>query len=314
MSLSVYIRKAAENGKVVFPGQYCLNCSDHTVDGDLVSGRELMCAQCHCMKPVRGSQVELATCKSHKVKCLECLRKSKSAHSFSSQYMNDPIDSDSVEFKSEWLQHFKYDADITNLLLSSAGIMSIDPAVGMSTVNDYTGIVITKVLPGNIVYVLEALQKRLSPPQLIDEVFKLRKAYNITKVLLETTSSQLVFMSAFKQEMVKRHEFFTIDEVGRSTKETKAMRIRGLIPFYSNGLVKHRTGLTDLEYQMIQFPRNTHDDIIDALAHQVPYWKGGHEKHHVKNKAPYGSLNWWKKQTGNKKSDRWNNLFGDLIQ
>jgi predicted phage terminase large subunit-like protein len=228
--------------------------------------------------------------------------------------MNDPIDSDSVEFKSEWVQRFSFTPDLTTQLDSYSAIMSIDPAVGQSTVNDYTGIAITKILPGNQIYVLEAMQKRMSPPQLIDQVFSLRKTYNVTKVLLETTSSQLVFVSAFRQEMVKRKDFFTIEEVGRSTKETKAMRIRGMIPFYANGMIKHRQGLTDLEYQLISFPRNTHDDVIDALAHQVPYWKSGEVSKKRSDPSPHGSLNWWKKQVPqHKQSDRIQKLFGDLI-
>jgi predicted phage terminase large subunit-like protein len=228
--------------------------------------------------------------------------------------MNDPIDEDSVEFKQLWVKRFSMDSDLSAKLAHTSAIMSIDPAVGTSTINDYTGIAITKILPNNQIYVIEALQKRLSPDKLIDYVFQLRKTYQVSKILLETTSSQLIFMSAFKREMVKRKDFFTIEEVGRSTKETKAMRIRGMIPFYANGMIQHRPGLTDLEYQLIQFPRNNHDDIIDALAHQVPLWKKGPSAVKKVNTAPHGSLNWWKKQTPGKNGNRIQQLFGDLIK
>lgn len=281
MAFSVYIRKAVENGKIIFPIKYCASCSDHQ------NGEEL--------------------------KCLECLKGSKTPHSFSSQYFNDPIDADSVEFKTEWVQKFQFTSEITNQLNRTPAIMSIDPAVGLKGSNDYTGIVVTKVLPDNHIYILEAQQKRMSPPQLIAEVFKLKNMYNARKVLLETTSAQMIFMGAFKQEMVRRKEFFTIEEVGRTTKETKAMRIRSLIPFYSNGMILHRHGLNDLEYQMLQFPRNTHDDILDALAHQVPFWKAGHKASVKTDSAPYMSMNWWKKQYPTQRKDKIQQLFGDLI-
>jgi len=281
MGLSVYIRKAVESGKTIFPGKYCQHCTDHA--------------------------------NGEKLKCLECLRRSKSAHSFSSQYMNDPIDEDSVEFKQHWTKRFSLTSDIATQLSKTSAIMSIDPAVGTETVNDYTGIAITKILPNHQVYVLEAIQKRLSPDKLIEYVFELRKTYQVSKVLLETTSSQLIFLSPFKREMIKRKDFFTIEEVGRTTKETKAMRIRGMIPFYSNGMIQHRQGLTDLEYQLIQFPRNNHDDIIDALAHQVPYWKKGPAAAAKVSTSPHGSLNWWKQQRGSNQ-DRVKQLFGDLIK
>jgi len=280
--LRVYLRQAVENNKIIFPGKFCRFCEEHKNNEPL--------------------------------KCLECLRKAKTPHSFSSQYMNDPIDSDAVEFKTEWLQKFEFTTELVQMLNSTAAIMSIDPAVTTNTSSDFTGICVCKMLPGNKVYVLEAMQKKMSPPQLIDEVFKLRATYKIHKVLLETNSAQFIFLSAFKQEMIKRRDFFTIEEVKSSTRDTKAMRIRGMIPFYANGLVFHRPGLSELEYQLIQFPRNTHDDIIDALAHQVPYWKKGADAVKPKDIAPYGSLNWWKKQdAGKKKSSQFERIFGDLI-
>jgi len=314
MALSVYIRKAVEHGGVIFPGQFCKECADHNAHMNRVSGTLMTCNQCKQEVYVQGSQTSIESCKSHKVKCLGCLRSNKSAHSFSSQYMNDPIDEDSVEFKQGWVKRFDFSPEITEELKKTTAILSVDPAVGTATVNDYTGIAITKILHNNQIYVMEAIQARLSPEKLIDKVFDLRKIYDVSKLLLETTSSQLIFMSAFKREMVKRHDFFTIEEVGRSTKESKAMRIRGMIPFYANGLVQHRNGLTDLEYQLLQFPRNSHDDIIDALAHQVPYWKKGPTAVKAKDTSPHGSLNWWKKQMPGKNTDRIQSLFGDLLK
>jgi predicted phage terminase large subunit-like protein len=285
VAFNVYIRQAEEKGKIIFPGNpdtygFCRECREHA--------------------------------HGERLKCLECLKKEKTAHSYSSQYMNDPVDADSVEFKSEWIQHIHFTPELQAKLDGLPAILSIDPAVGLGSTNDYTGLVVCKVDENSNVFVLEAQQKRFQVSQLIDETFKLVKLYSVSKVLLETTSAQKVFLLPFRQEMTKRNHFFTIDEVGRSTKETKAMRIRGLLPYYANGKVWHRKSLSDLEYQMIQFPRNVHDDILDALAHQVPYWKKAKTLSVKHNNSPYGSLNWWKKQE-RKGSDRVHKLFGDLM-
>ena len=288
MALSVYIRQAIEHGKVIFPGN---------------PGRYGFCQQC------REHQ------NGEKYKCLECLRQTKSAHSYSSQYMNDPIDEESIEFKTDWIQTFQFNPDLNEKLKNLPGILSIDPAVGLQSYNDYSGLVVAKPDVKNAtVYILEAIQIRLSPEKLIAKVFELIKTYKITKVLLETTALQRVYLLPFKQEMIKRKTFFTIEEVGRSTKESKTMRIRGLIPYYANGRVFHRPGLDDLEYQMIQFPRNSHDDIIDALAHQVPYWKSMPTSMPKRDSAPYWSMNWWKKQTPHSGQDKLNSIFEDLLE
>ena len=34
---------------------------------------------------------------------------------------------------------------------------------------------------------------------------------------------------------------------------------------YKNGLIYHKTDMSDLEYQLKRFPRGKHDDIVDSL-------------------------------------------------
>lgn len=285
MGFAVYLRQAVENGEVIFPGNpkvygFCKTCDEHKY-GD-------------------------------KLKCLQCLRGSKSAHSYSAQYFNDPVDAGAVEFKTPWLRRFDYTDELVKALMQVKGVLSIDPAVSLRDASDYTGIVVTKTLPNRQIYILEAIQKKVSPQELIEEVFKLQSVYNIGKLLLETASAQILFLDLFKQEMRKRNKFFVIDEVKGNNKETKAMRIRGLIPYYANGMIVHKNGLNDLEDQLLQFPRNTHDDIIDALSQQVPYWKSSPQPVDVVDSSPYGSLNWWKKQNKSPQ-DRITNLFKDFI-
>lgn len=287
MGFSVYLRQAVENGAVIFPGDprnygFCQTCDEHR--------------------------------NGEKLKCLACLRTSKSAHSFSAQYFNDPVDSEAVEIKTQWIRRYDFNDETRNLLSRLSGILSIDPAVRLKETNDYTGMTVTKVSPNRTIYVVEAVQKRLNANDLINEAFRLVELYNVRRVLLETTSAQILFLELFKKEMVKRNKFFTIEEVTSSTKETKAMRIRGLIPYYANGMILHKPGLTDLEDQLLQFPRNTHDDILDSLSQQVPFWKAMPAGQVIENTAPYGSLNWWKKQRPKTLQDRFERLFGDLKQ
>ena len=77
-----------------------------------------------------------------------------------------------------------------------------------------------------------------------------------------------MLMDLLQAEMRKRGKFFNIQEVKPDSNETKAARIRGLIPHYSNRRVYHMGTMYALEEQLIEFPRGQHDDIIDALAYQ----------------------------------------------
>ena len=51
--------------------------------------------------------------------------------------------------------------------------------------------------------------------------------------------------------------------------QAKELRIRGLIPRYAAGSVRHVKGeCKDLEEEMMQFPNGLRDDIIDSCAYQ----------------------------------------------
>jgi predicted phage terminase large subunit-like protein len=182
--------------------------------------------------------------------------------------------------------------------------------VTYSKSSDFYGFVVSKVTEGNFVYILEAAQKKFSPEDAIREIFKYLDMFHVSTVLLETVAAQRLFLLPLKQEMRTRNKFFKIDEVNAGTKESKPARIRGLIPHYANGRIFHRKGLSDLETQLLEFPRNTHDDIIDALSFQIPYWNGPSASK-PKVTDPYMSLNWWKKQV-RKPNNAVEELFKDF--
>ena len=274
----VYLRKANEGGKAIFPKEFCLTDTDN----------------------IDGSK-----------KSLETLLRQKSVWEFSGQYMNDPVDEDAVEFKPTWFKQFTWDEETTKKLSKAAAILSIDPAFRLKQTNDFSGLAVTKTTEDNFVHILEAKRIKVNPKGLVDEIFRLVDIYAPWKVLVETTAAQIILLDLLKEEMMKRNKFFVIEEVKASTLETKAMRIRGLIPHYANGRLLHAPGLKNLENELLEFPRGTHDDISDALSHQIHFWKAVKDSR-PREEAPYWSLNWWKKQ---RKPDqnRIGRMFRDMI-
>lgn len=268
MAFDVYLRKATENGKVIFPMKYCLT----------------------------DTEMAALTKEGKAVKSLESLKREKDIWEYSGQYLNDPVDTEAVEFKPDWFHQFVTDEALAMKLSKAKTLLSIDPAFRLKQTNDYSGLVVTKTTEENFVYVMEALHVKVNAKGLVDKIFDMVDRYDPDKVLVETVSAQLLLLDLLRDEMRKRNKFFQMEELKPSTNETKAMRIRGLIPHYANGRVFHTNGLKDLENEMQEFPRGSHDDLIDALSYQVPYWKSmpGSKP---KQAAPYMSLNWWKKQS-----------------
>ena len=133
---------------------------------------------------------------------------------------------------------------------------------------------------------------------LVDEIMAVASRYpTVYKILIETVTSQLMLMDLLQARMRETNKFFTIEEVKPDTNETKAARIRGLIPHYANRRIFHSNGLHMLEDELIEFPKGMHDDIIDALSYQVKYWRPFNITDRPAG-APEGSYEWWRKKTG----------------
>lgn len=278
----VYIRKVVENGQPVFPEAFCLT------ETERLNAKE------------KGIHLE-------SIERLKATNRAK----FYGQYLNDPLDEETLEFKRDWFQRYLPTPELSQRFAGVPALISVDPAFRLKQYNDFTGLVVTKTLPDNNVYVLEAKAIKVSPKGLVDEIFNTVATYgNVYKVLVETVTSQVILMDLLNDEMRKRNTFFVIEEVKPDTNETKAVRIRGLIPHYANRRVFHSPNAWILEDQLVEFPKGAHDDVIDALAYQVKYWKAPHEISAVQP-VKEGTYTWWQQRT-RKRPSVMGKLFSDF--
>lgn len=270
MSLQGYdviIRKVVEDGRVIFPEAFCLT------EQDRVAALE----------------------EGKKLESVERLKQTN-ASKFFSQYNNDPLDEERLEFKRTWFKKYELTPELSARLQTIPVVISIDPAFRLHQYNDYTGVVVTKTDSGNNVFVLEARQIKVNPDDLVKEIFRLVDRYVYVKnVLVETVTSQIMLMNLLRAEMKRRGKFFLITEVKPANNESKTIHIRSLIPHYANGRIFHAPGLNALEEQLLEFPKGAHDDIIDALAYQINFW-GTTGEATKPVETIEGSWDWWKKK------------------
>lgn len=278
----VYIRKVIENGQVIFPEAFCMT------EDERIAALE----------------------KGLKLESIERLKKTN-RQKFYGQYLNDPLDEEMLEFKRDWFQSFTPSPELSAKLQQVPALISVDPAFRLKQHADFTGLVVSKTLADNNVYLLEAKGIKVTPKGLVDEIFNLVRTYgNVYKVLVETVTSQIMLMDLLQAEMAKRNVYFIIEEVKPDSNEIKAVRIRNLIPHYANRRIFHAPHLVQLEEQLIEFPKGAHDDIIDALAYQVKYWRAPFENM-PEPTAPQGSYAWWHKKI-TKRPNVMGKLFNDF--
>lgn len=201
---------------------------------------------------------------------------------FYSEYMNDPIDKESQEFKKEW---FLYRTGEDLRAKQTNNYLTIDTAISERASADYTGFVDNSVDKENK-WTIRAWHKRLNPIDLIDTLFVLHKERKYIAIGIEKT----IYLQAIKpfldEEMRKRNEFLPIVELEHN-QQSKETRIRGLIPRYASKSIFHlEGGCSDLEDEALTFPKGKNDDILDALAYQTQIAEAPMQIKNIKASTP----------------------------
>ena len=193
---------------------------------------------------------------------------------FATQYQNNPIPQDTATFKKRWFQYYD-PTDLKGRLMNK--FIMIDPAISTEKEADFTAMVVVGVDEFGLVYILDIVRERLSPSELIDEVFRLASIYSPVKIGIEDVAFQKSLQYSLTEEMHTRNKYLPMQPL-RPAGRNKDQRIRGLQPLYANTRIlhgKHIEKLQFLEDELLRFPRGKHDDIIDALAYMldIPVYK-----------------------------------------
>jgi predicted phage terminase large subunit-like protein len=197
---------------------------------------------------------------------LENIKNTVGIYDWVALYQQDPIATETQEFKKEWFRNFE-EADLQGKQLIYT--TTIDPAVGEGKEADNSVVrTVGKELDKPNWYLIEESAGKMDPLQLIDAVFYHYEKYR-SSVFLETVAYQKALKYFITEEQKKRQVYFSINELKKNNEQSKEVRIRGLIPLYKAGVIFHRRSDYELEKELLQFPKGKHDDRIDALASQL---------------------------------------------
>ena len=192
---------------------------------------------------------------------LESIKRAQGPYVFANQYLNEIIPTDLQSFKREWLAYYDSVPECTH------NFMFIDPAISQADSADFTGVVVVAVDADKRWYVRYARRHKITPPQIIELIFTLAKEFDPQIIGIEDVAYQKALLYFMDEEMRRRNVLLPIKGVKPPTDRNKQMRILGaLVPRFFSGTVLLNRGLTDLEIELLKFPRGSHDDLIDALA------------------------------------------------
>lgn len=185
---------------------------------------------------------------------------------FSAQYLNNPVPEEDATFKRSWFNYYE-SPDLAGRIFTR--FLMIDPAISLSKEADYTAFMVVGQDQYGYIYILDIIRKRLSPNDIINEIFRLRDRWNLNDIAIEQVAFQKTLAYSMREDERFKKRPFHITEL-KPGDRSKDERIKGLQPLYENGKILHNKLLANniyLEDELVRFPRSTHDDCIDALSY-----------------------------------------------
>lgn len=205
---------------------------------------------------------------------------------FAREYLLQRINPERAPFKDTWIRYY-WPKELPDKMFK---VMTIDPA--LSEKGDHNGIIVTGTDKSNNTYILDSVKVRGELSTVVNRIFSIYEKHQPDFVGSEQFGFQKYLKFWLEDEMSKRNKFFQVVALESGQKKSKAMRILGLQPKIELGKVLFRkVEDLDLVNQLLAWDyarRDNEDDMIDALAYQVPLWQPPAKE--GKQQAPIGSF------------------------
>lgn len=191
---------------------------------------------------------------------LEQQKRAQGSYIFSNQYLNEIIPTDLQTFKKSWFRYYEALPKKKNTYIF------IDPALSEADTADSTGIVVVHTDCEKRWFIEHACRYRITPTKLIEFIFELYERYKPNVIGIEEVAYQKALLYFLSEEMRRRKIILPATGIKYSPDKSKQTRILSLVPRFEWGHIFLNHGMSDLEIELLQFPRGSHDDLIDALA------------------------------------------------
>jgi len=207
--------------------------------------------------PERFSQEELAR-----------IQAKQGPYIYSCFYKLHPVPEEDQIFHPDWIQY--YDRLPRNLKV----VFCCDPAISTKDKADYTGMAGIGVSArgpdeGFDIYVLHAKRARYQPHDLIGEMYDLTQIWKPVAFGFEEIGFQRAYRYPI-QLLRSRYSLAIPYTPAKWPKQSsKEARIRSLQPYFACGQIWLHKDQKDLVTELLRFPGEEHDDILDALAYAV---------------------------------------------
>jgi predicted phage terminase large subunit-like protein len=182
---------------------------------------------------------------------------------YSREYLNYPIDESTAYFRRDDFLPFKQDDYETNLVYYTG----CDFAISQKERADYTVIATVAVNPQGDILVTDIRRGRWDSQEIIDQMFSVQKRYKPELYVVETGAIEKAIGPFLRKQMQERGTYLNLYPM-QPTKD-KLSRARSLQARMRSGGIRFNMDASwyiTLEDEMARFPKDRHDDQVDALS------------------------------------------------
>lgn len=210
---------------------------------------------------------------------------------FNTEYMNNPIDEESMIFNPETFAY--WDGGPLSALLTQYPrptdefdvYMGVDFAMG-KTRGDYSAIVvIARHKESGTKYVIDAFGERIKPDAFLRVIVEKAMRYQPDAIAAEAQAAQEFFVMQLK-DALRRAGYpghARVKEIHQRSR--KDLRIEALLPDIESGAIQFSRKHSLLLEQFEMYGTGSHDDLPDALEMAVSIAKSGRKK--IRNKPAW---------------------------
>jgi len=183
---------------------------------------------------------------------------------YSQEMLNIPLDITSTFFKKSDFIPFKPEDHKKNLVYYA----TCDLAVSQSQKADYSAFVVGGMDDEGKLYCKHVIKERMDALEIVDTILMIQKVYKPVLFGLEQGTIQKAIGPYLNEAMLKRNEFIsTVLLKPSGDKLTRARSIQARMRSGACRFDKDADWYQGFEDELLRFPRDKHDDQVDAWAY-----------------------------------------------
>lgn len=183
---------------------------------------------------------------------------------YSQEQLNIPLDESDTFFRKQDFVPMKVDDKKKNMVY----YVTCDLAVSQSQRADYSAFCVGGMDEDGRLYAIHVIKDRLDALEIVDTMMMLQRLYKPVLFGMETGTIQKAIGPYLNTEMLKRGEFLNLVLLSPSVdKLTRARSIQARMRSGACKFDKESDWYQAFEDELMRFPRDKHDDQVDAWAY-----------------------------------------------